>query len=94
MDLAAHNEGQGPLVDPRIAVSAAYEDGARCLYGALHAEAASTGEQPDALAVRLEAIRRHFSGEDTVPHFNDSHEPRTDFRVLDQAAALAHDRGL
>ncbi|MFI8093752.1 hypothetical protein ACIF9R_36505 [Streptomyces sp. NPDC086080] len=70
------------------------EDGARCLYGALRAEAASTAELHDALAVLLETIRRHFPGEETVPGFNDSHGPRVVFRVLDQAADLAHARNL
>lgn len=70
------------------------EDGARCLYGALRAEATSTAELHDALAVLLEAIRRHFPDEDTVPSFNDRHGPRTVFRVLDQAADLADARSL
>ncbi|MBZ6086583.1 hypothetical protein KVH15_37065 [Streptomyces olivaceus] len=71
------------------------EDGARCLYGALHAEAASTGELHDALAVLLDAIRRHFPDEESVPAFNDGrHGPRVVFRVLDQAADLAHARNL
>ncbi|CAD12012.1 hypothetical protein PV411_38700 [Streptomyces sp. NRRL_B-16638] len=71
------------------------EDGARCLYGALHAEAASTGELHDALAVLLDAIRRHFPDEESVPAFNDGrHGSRVVFRVLDQAADLAHTRNL
>jgi hypothetical protein len=70
------------------------EDGARCLYGALRAEAASTAELDTALDVLLETIRRHFPDEDTVPGFNDAHGPRTVFRVLDQAADLAHARTL
>ncbi|MGA5552634.1 DUF6197 family protein [Streptomyces pseudogriseolus] len=70
------------------------EDGARCLYGALRAEATSTAELHEALAVLLETIRRHFPGEETVPGFNDTHGPRAVFRVLDQAADLAHARNL
>ncbi|MET8668181.1 hypothetical protein ABZV87_28080 [Streptomyces tendae] len=71
------------------------EDGARCLYGALHAEAASTGALHDALAVLLDAIRRHFPDEESVSAFNDGrHGPRVVFRVLDQAADLAHTRNL
>lgn len=70
------------------------EDGARCLYGALRAEATSTAELHDALAVLLDAIRRHFPDEETVPGFNDTHGPRAVFRVLDQAADLAHARNL
>ncbi|MEU0289911.1 hypothetical protein [Streptomyces sp. NPDC006147] len=70
------------------------EDGARCLYGALRAEAADAAELDAALAVLLETIRRHFPGEETVPGFNDTHGPRAVFRVLDQAADLAHARNL
>ncbi|MFE0726286.1 hypothetical protein ACFW4M_32855 [Streptomyces sp. NPDC058794] len=69
------------------------EDGARCLYGALRAEAADAAELHDALAVLLETIRRHFPDEESVPGFNDGrHGPRVVFRVLDQAADLAHAR--
>ncbi|MFD5493364.1 hypothetical protein ACFWH4_10655 [Streptomyces sp. NPDC127091] len=71
------------------------QDGARCLYGALRAEAASTAELHDALAVLLETIHRHFPDEETVPGFNDGrYGPRVVFRVLDQAADLAHARDL
>jgi hypothetical protein len=70
------------------------EDDARCLDGALRAEAATAAELADALAVLLDAIRRRFPGEDTVPGFNDHHGPRAVFRVLDQAADLAHARNL
>ncbi|MGV9277706.1 DUF6197 family protein [Streptomyces griseosporeus] len=71
------------------------EDGARCLYGAIRAEATSAAAEADALAVLLEAIRRRFPGEDTVPSFNDScSDPRTPLRVLGEAADLAHARGL
>lgn len=70
------------------------EDGARCLVGALRAEAASTGELHDALAVLLETIRRRYPDAETVPSFNDTHDVRAVFRVLDQAADLAHARNL
>lgn len=70
------------------------QDGARCLYGALRAEAAEAAELHDALAVLLDAIRRHFPDEETVPGFNDTHGVRAVFRVLDQAADLAHARNL
>ncbi|MFC9954869.1 hypothetical protein ACFVIN_31360 [Streptomyces prasinus] len=71
------------------------QDGARCLHGALRLEAASAAELHDALTVLLETIRRHFPDEETVPGFNDGrHGPRAVFRVLDQAADLAHARDL
>lgn len=70
------------------------EDGRRCLYGAMRAEATGPAELDDALAVLLDAIRRHFPDEETVPGFNDSHGPRVVFRVLDQAVDLAHARNL
>ncbi|WP_461712348.1 DUF6197 family protein [Streptomyces sp. DSM 41013] len=70
------------------------EDGARCLYGALRAEAADAAELHDALAVLLDAIRRHFPDEETVPGFNDRHGARVVLRALDQAADLAHARTL
>lgn len=70
-------------------------DGARCLYGALRAEAPHPDQLHDALAVLLDAIRRHFPDEESVPAFNDGrHGPRTVFRALDQAAHLAHTRAL
>lgn len=71
-------------------------DGARCLYGAVRAEAAgSVADTADALAVLLEAIRRRFPGADSVPSFNDAqHGPRVPLRVLGEAADLAHARGL
>jgi hypothetical protein len=70
------------------------EDGRRCLYGALRAEAASPTELDTALAVLLETIRRHYAAQ-SVPDFNDRWtSPRTPLRVLEQAADLAHARGL
>ncbi|CAL9617787.1 hypothetical protein SUDANB58_05763 (plasmid) [Streptomyces sp. enrichment culture] len=70
------------------------EDGRRCLYGAMRAEATGPAELGDALAVLLEAIRRAFPDAESVPSFNDRHGPRAVFRVLDQAADLAHARNL
>ncbi|GAB2966128.1 DUF6197 family protein [Streptomyces heilongjiangensis] len=75
------------------------EDGARCLYGAIRAEAnGSAATESDALTVLLEAIRRRFPDEDdavTVPSFNDSCSgPRTPLRLLGEAADLAHARAL
>ncbi len=61
---------------------------------ALRAEAADAAELHDALAVLLDAIRRHFPDEETLPGFKDTHGPRAVFRVLDQAADLAHARNL
>ncbi|MFC7634682.1 hypothetical protein ACFQWA_00035, partial [Streptomyces thermogriseus] len=71
------------------------EDGRRCLYGALRAEATSPAELDAALAVLLETIRRHAPDAQSVPDFNDRYRwagPRTPLRVLEQAAALAHAR--
>ncbi|MTE22618.1 hypothetical protein F0L17_26690 [Streptomyces sp. TRM43335] len=75
------------------------EDGARCLYGAVHAEAATdpTGRaEDDALAVLLEAIRRRWPGVETIPEANDHRLPsgRAAVELLDDAAALADARGL
>ena len=72
------------------------EDGARCLYGAVHAEAPSGRAEGDALAVLLDAIRRRFPGTDTVPEANDHRLTgwRAAVRILGEAAALAHARGL
>ncbi|MFD9496883.1 hypothetical protein ACFWA1_36015 [Streptomyces sp. NPDC060005] len=70
------------------------EAGARCLYGAIRVEASSRSTEGAALDVLLDAIRRQFPGADSVPGFNDAHGPRVVFRVLGQAADLAHARGL
>ncbi|MFE1383445.1 hypothetical protein ACFW6S_31300 [Streptomyces sp. NPDC058740] len=73
------------------------EDGARCLIGAIRAEAGGdSGLEADAASVLLDAIRRKF-GEHvvSVPSFNDAHGTgRVPMRVLDQAAGLADARGL
>lgn len=69
------------------------EDGARCLYGAIHHEAATSSHEAAALDVLLEAIRRHYPQADSIPTFNDScHDPQQPLRILDQAARLADAR--
>ncbi|MFD9459008.1 hypothetical protein ACFWBC_38845 [Streptomyces sp. NPDC059985] len=72
------------------------EEGARCLYGAIHAEARGDNSLEDsAAAVLLDAIRRKFTSVDSVPSFNDTHSSgRVPMRMLDQAGDLAHARGL
>ncbi|MGW1776242.1 DUF6197 family protein [Streptomyces sp. NPDC002104] len=72
------------------------EDGARCLYGAIHIEA--RGDQSlesRGLQVLMDAIRRQFGEIDSVPSFNDGFASgRIPMRMLDQAAGLADARGL
>ncbi|MFF9497229.1 DUF6197 family protein [Streptomyces flaveolus] len=72
------------------------EDGARCMLGAIRAEArGDSGLEASAAAVLLDAIRRKFGDVDSVPSFNDSHgSARTPLRMVDQAASLADARGL
>ncbi|MGA4867268.1 DUF6197 family protein [Streptomyces lavendulocolor] len=73
------------------------EDGARCLLGAIRAEAGGDcGLETDAASVLLDAIRRKFGEHvDSVPSFNDAHgSARVPVRMLDQAAHLADARGL
>ncbi|MEV7657927.1 hypothetical protein AB0O39_27635 [Streptomyces anulatus] len=71
-------------------------EGARCLYGAIHAEA--RGDQSlesRGLGVLMDAIRREFTDVDSVPSFNDSFTSgRIPIRMLDRAAGLADARGL
>ncbi|MCC3654744.1 hypothetical protein LIX60_25420 [Streptomyces sp. S07_1.15] len=71
-------------------------EGARCLYGAVRAEAPTARAEADALAVLLDAIRRRFPGAGSVPDAND--RCLTDgwaaVRVLGEAARLADARGL
>ncbi|MFJ8691928.1 DUF6197 family protein [Streptomyces roseolilacinus] len=71
-------------------------DRARCLYGAVHAEAPSGRVEGDALDVLLGAIRRRFPGADTIPEANDRHLAgwKATVRMLSEAAALADARGL
>ncbi|GAA2225084.1 hypothetical protein GCM10010104_16010 [Streptomyces indiaensis] len=73
------------------------EDGARCMLGAIRAEArGDRGLEADAAAVLLAAIRRRFGDDvDSVPSFNDAHgSARVPLRMLDQAVGLADARGL
>ncbi|MFB1044406.1 DUF6197 family protein [Streptomyces chrestomyceticus] len=72
-------------------------DGARCLYGAVHAEAGGDWRlESDALDVLLDAIRRKFGDQvESVPAFNDAFGgPGVPLRLLGQAAILADARGL
>lgn len=73
------------------------DNGARCLYGAIRAEAYGDHRlEADAVAVLLDAIRRQF-GDDvgSVPEFNDAFGTgRVPIRMLDQAAGLADARGI
>jgi len=70
--------------------------GARCLLGAIKAEAPQgSGMDGEAAAVLLEAIRRRFSGVETVPEFNDRQlGPEMPLQILGEAADLAHNRGI
>ncbi|MFJ7069755.1 hypothetical protein [Streptomyces sp. NPDC101115] len=73
------------------------EDGARCMLGAIRAEAGcDSGLEADAASILLDAIRRTFGEHvDSVPSFNDAHgTSRIPMRMLDQAAGLADARGL
>ncbi|MGW7318300.1 DUF6197 family protein [Streptomyces sp. NPDC054865] len=85
--LLTHGWCSGALVDAQ---------GARCLYGAIHAEArGDSGLEDSALAVLLDAIRRRFTGAESVPSFNDGFaDGRVPMQMLDQAADLAHARSL
>lgn len=71
-------------------------DGSRCLLGAIRIEAGGDhGLEQRGLQVLIEAIRRRFPDADTVPAFNDAWaDGRMPLRLLDQAADLAHARGL
>ncbi|CAL9672942.1 hypothetical protein SUDANB15_07542 (plasmid) [Streptomyces sp. enrichment culture] len=73
------------------------EDGARCMLGAIRAEAhGDKGLEASAASVLLDAIRREFGDDvDSVPSFNDAHgSARVPLRMVDQAASLADARGL
>ncbi|MFH9677431.1 hypothetical protein ACH4L5_34910 [Streptomyces sp. NPDC017405] len=72
------------------------EDGARCMLGAIRAEARGDSRlEADAVSVLLDAIRRTFGDVDSVPSFNDAHgSARVPLRMVDQAAGLAEARGL
>ncbi|MCT9094202.1 hypothetical protein N4G70_35985 [Streptomyces sp. ASQP_92] len=72
------------------------EDGARCLYGAIHIEARSDQSvESRGFEVLMDAIRRQFGDVDSVPSFNDGFASgRIPMRMLDQAVGLADARGL
>ncbi|MFJ4773494.1 hypothetical protein ACIP88_31035 [Streptomyces uncialis] len=78
----------GALVDER---------GARCLYGAIRAEAhGDRALESGGLDVLMDAITREFGeGIDSVPGFNDAWgDGRVPTRTLDRAVRLADARGL
>lgn len=72
------------------------EQGAVCLYGALHTEASGNSAlEAGALDVLMETIRRQFGEVESVPAFNDAFgNGRTPLRMLEQAALLADARGI
>ncbi|MFB7745390.1 hypothetical protein [Streptomyces sp. NPDC056132] len=72
------------------------EEGARCLYGAIHIEAHGVQSlESRGLEVLMDAIRRQFGDVDSVPSFNDAWGTgRIPIRMLDQAAVLADARSL
>ncbi|MGW2708124.1 DUF6197 family protein [Streptomyces sp. NPDC001356] len=73
------------------------EDGARCMLGAIRAEAGGdSGLEASAVAVLLDAIRRKFGDDvDSVPSFNDAHGTGcVPIRMVGEAAGLADARGL
>lgn len=71
------------------------QQGARCLIGAIQAEAPSRTAVGDACNVLLDAIRRDFPDADTIPSWNDAwRDQRVPLRYLDRAAELAHTRSL
>ncbi|MEU5583025.1 hypothetical protein ABZ791_36130 [Streptomyces huasconensis] len=73
------------------------EDGARCMLGAIRAEACGdSGLEASAASLLLDAVRRTFGGDiDSVPSFNDAHgSGHVPIRMLGQAAGLADARGL
>ncbi|MFD6281982.1 hypothetical protein ACFWFI_41470 [Streptomyces sp. NPDC060209] len=84
------------LTDGWCAGSQIREDGARCLYGAIRAEAAGDRSlEARGLEVLMDAIRADFGETYSVPTFNDSWTTgRVPMRILGQAADLAHARGL
>ncbi|WP_328629564.1 hypothetical protein OHA88_02615 [Streptomyces sp. NBC_00353] len=71
-------------------------EGARCMFGAIRAEArGDAGLEGSAVSVVMDAIRRKFGDVDSVPGFNDAFDRgRTPIRMVDQAAGLADARGL
>jgi hypothetical protein len=71
------------------------EQDARCLIGAIRAEAPGQHAADDACVLLLETIRRDFRDADTIPSWNDNQrDSRLPLLYLDRAATLAHARGL
>ncbi|MEV4975350.1 DUF6197 family protein [Streptomyces scopuliridis] len=72
------------------------DDGALCLMGAIRAESdSSPSREAQAMDVLTETIHRKAGPVESVPAFNDAfRNARTPLRMLEQAAALASDRGL
>lgn len=73
------------------------DDGTRCLYGAIRAEARRDHRlEAAAVTVLLDAIRRQVDVPvDSVPAFNDAFgSGRIPVRMLDRAAGLADARGI
>lgn len=71
--------------------------GARCLGGAIRAEAGGDRRlEAEAVAVLMDTIRRTYGTDvDSVPAFNDAWDnARAPLRMLDQAVGLADARGL
>ncbi|WP_329453178.1 hypothetical protein OG894_42020 (plasmid) [Streptomyces sp. NBC_01724] len=85
--LATEGWCNGALVDAQ---------GARCLYGAIRAEAGGDQSlESRGLEILTDAIRRKFGDIDSVPSFNDAWgNDRPPMRMLDQAADLADTRVL
>ena len=85
--LAAGGWCRGALVDA---------DGARCLYGAVHAEAPGSAAERDAMDVLLEAIRARWPDAETVPTTNDHRlrDGTAAVQLLDTAARVADARGI
>jgi len=71
-------------------------DGARCLYGAIKAEAPTAAAERAALAVLLDVIRRSFPDADSVPQTNDHRlrDAEAAVQLLDDAARVADARGI
>ncbi|MFG2440862.1 hypothetical protein [Streptomyces sp. NPDC048508] len=73
------------------------KESARCMLGAIRAEAHGDGGlESSAVSVLLDAIRRQFGDDvDSVPSFNDAHgSSRVPIRMVDRAAGHADARGL
>ncbi|WP_415939990.1 hypothetical protein [Streptomyces sp. 039-1] len=71
-------------------------DGARCMLGAIRAEArGDRGLEAGAVTVLMDAVRRKFGDVDSVPGFNDAWaNGRVPVQMVGEAANLAHARSL